>query len=114
MYLLSHRDSLVADSHEYVTGLFRDTIATAFCTCGEALEDCSLLDVDGRDFQLVDIRAIIVLGVRDCGLQNLLDDDSALFRAELPGCSTLDQLFCRGSDRRQGGLFGPTGARRGG
>jgi hypothetical protein len=39
MNFLSHRDSLVTDSHVNVTGLFRDTIATTFCTRGEALQD---------------------------------------------------------------------------
>ena len=62
-------------------------------TCGEALEYSSLLNVNGGDFQLIDIRAIIVLGVRDCGLQNLLDDDSPFFRAKLQDVQRLINFF---------------------
>src|SRR5476649_1140404 len=83
MYLLSHRDSLVSDSHVNVTGLFRDTITPTFSACSEALQDRTLFDVDNFDEQLVNVSAIIMLGVRNCGLQHFLDDGRALFRAEL-------------------------------
>jgi hypothetical protein len=38
-----------------------------------------LLDVDGLDLQFVDVGAVVVLGVGDGRLQNLLDDSAAFF-----------------------------------
>jgi hypothetical protein len=49
---------------------------------GETLQRRTLLNVDRLDTQRVDIGAIVVLGVRDCRLDNLLDDLRALFGAE--------------------------------
>jgi len=62
-----------------VTGLLGNTITTAFCTRCEALEDRTFFDINRLDCQFVDVSTIIVFGVRDCGLQNLLDDDRTLF-----------------------------------
>jgi hypothetical protein len=45
----------------------------------EALQDRTLFDVDRLDLQLVDVGAIVVLGVGDCRLQNLLDDAAPFF-----------------------------------
>ena len=59
-----------------------DTVATAFCARGETLERCALFDVDGLYLQLVDIGAVIVLGVRDGGLNDLLDDSGSFFLRE--------------------------------
>jgi len=65
-----------------VTGLLRDTIATAFCTRCEALQDRTFFHVNRRNFQLVDVGTVIVFGVRNCGLQNTLDDGCTFLRAE--------------------------------
>jgi len=79
MNFLTHRGSLVTDSHVNVTGLFRNTVATAFCTRGEALQDGALFDVDRFHEQFVDVRTIIVLGIRNSGFQNAFDDRSTFF-----------------------------------
>jgi len=93
MNLLSHRDSLVADSHVNVTGLLRDTITTAFCTRCKALQDRTLFHINRRYFQFVDICTIIVLGVRNSGLQNSLDNGSTFFRAEGQDIKCLINFF---------------------
>src|SRR5690606_22338717 len=93
MYLLSHRDSLVTDSHVNVTGLFRDTITTTLGTRSEALEDRALFDIDRFHEQFVDIGTVVVLGIGDSGFEHLLDNRSAFFRAELQNVqSSIDFL----------------------
>jgi hypothetical protein len=104
MNFLTHRSSLVTDSHVNVTGLFRDTVAATLCTRGEALQDRALFDVNGLYEQFVDVGTVVVLGVRNRGLQNLLDDERAFFRAEL-------QDVQRGVNLLAADLFDPTGAR---
>jgi len=97
-----------------VTGLLRDTITTAFCTRCEALQDRTFFDVDRRDFQFVDIRAVIMFGIGDGRFENALDNCSAFLRAERQDIECLIDFFCRGSDRRPDGPFEPRGARHGG
>ena len=50
-----------------------DTVAAALGTGGETLERGALLDVDGLDLQLVDVGAVVVLGVGDGRGQRLAD-----------------------------------------
>src|SRR5690606_26303593 len=74
--------SSVANRHVDVTRGFADPVAAAFGAGREALERGALLDVDGLDLQLVDIGAIVVLGIRDGRLQRLLDDAGSLLLRE--------------------------------
>src|SRR5574343_1752269 len=73
----------VADGHVHVARGLADAVAATLGTRGEALEGGTLFDVDGLDLQFVDVGAIVVLGVRDCGLQHLLDDDGGLLLGEV-------------------------------
>jgi len=114
MYLLSHRDSLVSDSHVNVTGLLRDTITPALGARSKALQDRTFFDINRRDFQFVNICTVVMLGVRNCGLEYTLDDDRALFWAEGQDIERLINFFCRGSNRRLDGPSEPTDARHGG
>src|SRR5574343_509769 len=74
--------SSVANRHVDVTRGFADAVATAFGAGRETLERGALLDVDGLDLQLVDVGAIVMLGVGNGGLQNLLDDHGSFFLRE--------------------------------
>ena len=105
MYLLSHRDSLVSDSHVNVTGLLRDTITTAFCTRCEALQDRTFFDINRRDFQFVDICTIVVLGIRNCGFQNTLDDSRTLLRTKRQNVKSLINFFAANQIGDQTALF---------
>lgn len=49
---------------------FSDLIAAAFGAGREAAQRCALLDVNGFHLQLIDVGAVVVLGVGDGGLQN--------------------------------------------
>jgi hypothetical protein len=64
----------VADSDVDVGRRLADAIAAALGPCGKALQRGGLLDVDRLDLQLVDVGAVVVLGIRDRRLQALLDD----------------------------------------
>src|SRR3954471_23012831 len=72
----------VSDGHVHVARGLDDAVAAALGARGESLQGRALLDVDGLDLQLVDVGAVVVLGVRDRGLQHLLDDDGALLLGE--------------------------------
>src|SRR5260221_4666343 len=65
-----------------MAALLADDVATAFGARAGALQRFGLVDVDRLDPELVDVGAVVVLGVGDRGLQDLLDDLGALFRAE--------------------------------
>src|SRR5665213_35144 len=82
MNFLAHRDSLVADRHSDVTGLLFDLVAATFGTRRRSLERCRFVDCDYLDLQLVNVSAVIVFSIGDCGFKNLLDNDRALFGAE--------------------------------
>src|SRR3954466_9103159 len=72
----------VADREEHVAGGLDDPVASALGARVEALEDRTLLDEDRLDLELVDVRAVVVLGVGDRALEDLLDDLRALLRRE--------------------------------
>src|SRR3954466_1531872 len=72
----------VADREEHVAGGLDDPVATALGAGVEALEPGSLLDEDRLDLELVDVGAVVVLGVGDRALQDLLDDLGPLLRSE--------------------------------
>src|SRR6476620_11084178 len=84
---------LVADGQVHVARGLDDAIAAAFGARGETLERSALLDVDGLDLQLVDVCAVVVLGVRDCGLKHLLDDDGGLLLGEFQDVQRLVDLL---------------------
>jgi hypothetical protein len=95
-----------------MAGRLADAIATTLRTSGETLQRRTLLNVDRLDTQRVDIGAVVVLGVRDCRLDNLLDDLRALLGLKvrmLSACSTVLPRT-RSATRRP---FVPTGERRG-
>ena len=61
--------ALVADRHVDVAGGLADAIATALGARGETLQRGALLDIDRGDLQLVDVGAVVVLGVGDGRLE---------------------------------------------
>src|SRR6185295_3966942 len=72
----------VTDGDMDVARLLQDDVATAFRARREAAQVVRLVDQDGLDLELVDIGAVVVLGIRDRRQEHLLDDDGALLRAE--------------------------------
>jgi len=82
MNFLSRRGPLVTDSHVDVTGLLRNTITTPFCARSKTLEDRPLFNINRLDFQFVDVCTIVMLGIRNRGLEHFLNDNSTFFRAE--------------------------------
>src|SRR6185312_2898454 len=84
MNLLSHGVSLfsVADDDADVATLLADHVAAALRARGEAAQRIGLVDVDRRHLELVDVGAVVVLGVGDRRLEHLLHDPRTLLRAE--------------------------------
>src|SRR3954469_1748079 len=74
--------ALVADGHVHVARTLADAVAAALGARGETLQHGALLHVDALHAQLVDVDTVVVFGVRDRGLQNLLDDDGTLLLGE--------------------------------
>src|SRR4029450_4253447 len=74
MDFLSHELSLfaVANDDVDVAGLLHDDVATALRARGEAAQALGLVDVDRLHAKLVDVGAVIVLGVGDRRLEHLL------------------------------------------
>src|SRR6478735_8255209 len=83
----------VADGHVHMARGLADAVAAALGTRREALERRALLHVDGLDLQLVDVGAVVVLGVRDRGLQHFLDDDGGLLLGEFQDVEGLIHLL---------------------
>src|SRR5690606_11808491 len=79
---LSHCDSLSPDLDHDVAGLLLDTVTAALGTGGKTSPRLALVDVDSRDTELVDVGAVVVLGVGDGGLKSLLEDIRRLLRRE--------------------------------
>src|SRR5690606_36368926 len=79
---LSHCDSLSPDLDHDVASLLLDTVTAALGTGGKTLQRLALVDVDSRDTELVDVGAVVVLGVGDGGLKSLLEDIRRLLRRE--------------------------------
>src|SRR3979490_804151 len=82
--LLTHTLILlaVADADGDVTVALDDARATPLGAGGKALELRSRVHLDERYFQLVDVGAVIVLGVGDRGLEYLAHQPRALLRHE--------------------------------
>src|SRR6059058_3012120 len=85
--------ALVADGHVHVARTLADAVAAALGARGEALQHGALFHVDRLDLQLVDVDTVVVLGVRDRGLQNLLDDDGTLLLREVQDVQGLVHLL---------------------
>ena len=73
----------VADDDGDVAVALDDAVAAALGARHEALQHRRGVDVDARDLQLVDVGALVVLGVGDGRLQHLVDQVRALLRHEL-------------------------------
>src|SRR6185437_4884833 len=73
IYLLTHALILltVADADGDMTVALDDARATPLGASGEALQLRRFIHMDERHFQLVDVGAVVVLGVRDSGLEHL-------------------------------------------
>src|ERR1700712_3965350 len=96
----------VTDGHVDVAGTLADAIATTLCTGRETLQGGALFDVDRRDFQLVDIRAVVVLGIRDGAFQRLLDDAGSLLLRELEHVERVAHLLAADQVSHQTTLVG--------
>src|SRR3954468_16851733 len=83
----------VADRHVHVARGLADAVAAALGARREALERRALLHVDRLDLQLVDIGTVVVLGVRDRGLEPLLHDDGGLLLGEFQDVQRLVDLL---------------------
>src|SRR4051812_20274493 len=83
---------LVADSQSDVASGFENLVATTFCTRSKTLERGALVNIDCCDFKLVNVSAIVVLGVCNCRLEHFLDNHCAFFRAE---CQNVQRLVNR-------------------
>src|SRR5260221_14192488 len=72
----------VPDRHENMAGSLGDTVAAALGARLKTLQRGGLLDKNGLDLQLIDVRAVVVLGIGDRRFQHFLDDVRSLLRTE--------------------------------
>src|SRR5208282_4743045 len=72
----------VTDGYVDVTGLLENDVTAALGTGGDPAQAFRLVDTDRPHLQLVDVGAVIVLGVGDRRLEHALDDLGALLRTE--------------------------------
>ena len=79
MNFLSHNLPLAPDADRNVASLLFKAIALPLGLGDKTSARCRLVYVNDLDFQFVDIRTIIMLGVRNRGLERLLDDGGAPF-----------------------------------
>src|SRR5690242_11459305 len=77
------RSLFVRHSHGDVTGTFEDSGTAALGARHPALHVRTLVHEDGLDLQLVHVRAVVVLGVGDGGLQYLAHQLGAVLGTEL-------------------------------
>src|SRR5882672_1995834 len=98
--------SPVADGDDDVAGRFHDARATALGLGTKATQKGTALDADVRDLQLVDVGAVVVLGVGDRGLQQVADDHRALLGRELQYVECLLYRFTADEVRHQPALLG--------
>src|SRR3989338_327574 len=82
MNFLSHNLPLAPDADCNVTSLLFDAIATTFGARHEALQRRRIVNVNGCYFQLIDISAIVMLGIDNRRLKRLFDNPGTLLRAE--------------------------------
>src|SRR5512144_3116523 len=73
---------LVADANRDVAVALQDAVAAALRASRIARERRRAVDLHVRDLELVDVRAVVVLGVRDRGLEHLVHHPRGLLAAE--------------------------------
>jgi len=83
----------VADRHVHMARGLADAVAAAFGTRCETLEGCALFHVNGLDAQLVNVRAIVMLGIGDGGFEHLLNDARCFFLCEGQDVQSLVHFF---------------------
>src|SRR6478609_1759693 len=83
----------VADRDVDVRRRLADAVAAPLGARREALQRRALLDVDLRDLQLVDVGAVVVLGVGDRRFERLLDDPGGLLLREVQDVDRLVDLL---------------------
>src|SRR5690606_5267669 len=81
MYLLTHT-LLVAYSDGDVTVALHDAVAASLGASGVARKERRTVDLNVRHLQLVDIGAVVVLGVGDRRLEHLVHHARGLLAAE--------------------------------
>src|SRR5690606_22324214 len=81
MYFLTH-DLHVRHSNRDVAAALQDSVAPALRARTIAGEERRAVDFDDRNLELVDVRPVIVLGVRDRRLEHLVHDPRGLLAAE--------------------------------
>ena len=91
----------VANRHVHVARGLAVAVATALGASGEALEGGTLFDIDGLGAEFVDVGTVVVLGIGDGGLKNLLDDHSGFFLGELERVERLINLLATNQVRNQ-------------
>ena len=65
-----------------MAGALADAVRTALSSWRHALQRCTLTNLDSIDTQFVDIGTIVMFGICNSRLQNLLHDARGLLRAE--------------------------------
>src|SRR5690606_36598246 len=88
-----------------VASLLLDTVTAALGTGGKTLQRLTLVDVDGRDTEFIDICAVVVLGVGDGRFKSLLDDASNLLRREREDVQRLGNTLAADQIRNETSLL---------
>src|SRR5215218_3736642 len=83
----------VADRDVDVCRRLADAVAAPLGARREALQRRALLDVDRLDLELVDVGAVVVLGVGDRRLERLLDDPGGALLREVEDVDRLVDLL---------------------
>src|SRR3954470_12712170 len=97
---------LVADGDVDVRGRLADAVAAPLGARREALQRRALLDVDRLDLELVDVGAVVVLGVGDRRLERLLDDPGGALLREVEDVDRLVDLLAADEVGDQPALVG--------
>jgi hypothetical protein len=94
IYFLAHFVSspLVGHGQRDVTGTLRDSVRPAASPRSESAHRRSLIDMNEADVELIDVNALVVFGICNCGLQYLLQHRRGLGFGER---QNLDRLFHR-------------------
>src|SRR5690606_9957689 len=79
---LSHCDSLSADLDHNVASLLLDTVTAALGAGGKTLQRLTLVDVNRRDAEFIDIGTVVMLGVGNSRLKCFLENAGCLLGRE--------------------------------
>src|SRR6187455_1984839 len=96
----------VADGDVDVRGRLADAVAAALGARRETLQRGALLHKDRLDLELVDVGAVVVLGIRDRGFERLLDDAGGLLLREVQDVDRLRDLLAAHQVGHQPALVG--------